>query len=611
MIRFLFALVLTGWATAALAGPLGETYARWDKLRNPDSDVIDFADGYGFLTEHPGWPEEKIIRLRTEAAALNTRPEKKRMEKFCADFPPISGRGMIACAMAGIGTQIQQTQWVKQGWLQGDFNADEEERIRQRYATLLNKSDHQARMDRLLYEGSTKAATRMLPLTDRAKHPLQKARIAFANGNPRSPHILASLSIHDRNTAGVIFDRLRWRANHDANADLVDLLLAAPKDAPYPELWWRYRALAARDAIGKGNYDRALSVLKNAGDIKGEALADLLWMRGWIHLRHKNDAATAYKEFFKLYTSVYTPVSKARAAYWAGRAAEKNGNKDIAQDWMEKAARYPTVFYGQLARQWLEPGKPLALPDTPVSDDEAEKKLASNELAQVARDLSKTDDHKTRDKFLSALANRTQSQEAMAGLADFAREIGTAATAVEISKLALRNGQVLLTYGWPMIDIPKDLPIEPALTLAITRQESEFDPLARSPADARGYMQLLPATARQMAQKLDLAYHDHEIDNPTINLTLGSHYLSRIINGFNGSYVLGIASYNAGPSNVRKWIQTRGMPPKDLEGAVDWIESIPFGETRNYVMRVLENVSVYRTLADSKTPLTLDNDIVR
>lgn len=607
---WLIALIILGWSPAVAAASTEAIYARWQKLRSPDTEAISFAEGTRFLNEHPGWPDEKTIRLRTEAAAMSARASKAAMEKFCSEAPPLSGRGMIACAVADVGSEQQQKQWVKQGWLQGDFTADEEARIRSSFGKWLTQDDHLARMERLLYAGSTKAAKRMLPLVPMAKHAVVNARIAFANNDKRALKMYDHLSNHDKATVGITFERLRWRVNHDSD-NLHELILLAPKEVPYPELWWNFRALAARDAIAEKRYDRALAVLAHAGDIKGEALADLLWMRGWIHLRHKGDAATAYKEFFKLYTSVYTPVSKARAAYWAARAAEKNGNADIAHEWYEKAARHPTVFYGQLAYQKLHPNKPLKLPEAPRIDDEATRTLDNSMLAEIAKKLAKEGEEKERDLFLSALAARTTRATEFAALAGLARELGGVATGVDIAKLALRNGIVLLPFGWPQIELPKELPIEPALTLAITRQESEFNPEARSPADARGLMQLLPGTARQMAKKLDMELRDSQITHPATNLTLGSHYLGRLIAGFDGSYILGIAGYNAGPANARKWIAARGTPPKDVFGAIDWIESIPFGETRNYVMRALENVSVYRTLADPETPLNIEKDLVR
>ncbi len=340
-------------------------------------------------------------------------------------------------------------------------------------------------------------------------------------------------------------------------------------------------------------------------------LADHGALKGWLRLQNKQDAQAGYKDFYALYGSVSTPVSKARAAYWAGRAAEKNGNHDIAVEWMQKAARYPTVFYGQLAHLWLHPGVPLALPPAPRITRETQARIARHELARVAEMREKAGDHAGRDAFLSALAVALDNDEELAALAVFANQLKDVAGGVEIAKLALKQGVLLVEAGWPRITLPEALSIEPALALAITRQESQFDPRARSPAGARGMMQLMPATARDLAKKLGLRWSDAALDDPAMNIALGSYYLGRLIRGFDGSYILGIASYNAGASPVRAWRHRMGPPPASLEAAIDWIESIPYAETRTYVMRVLENLTLYRALQAPDAPPTLDKDLLR
>lgn len=610
--RICFTLLLLALSLPAQAKEgLSESYDSWLKLRDPNALTINFSDGAAFLAKHPGWPDEKTIRLRTETAAMQEKPSRAVMEKFCTNFPPISGRGMIACAATEAGTAAQQKTWVKQGWLQGDFNEDEETRIVRSYADLFTAADYTARTERLLYEGKTLAAKRMLSLVPADRRERYKVRIALINNESKAAKMLADLPATQQRETGVLFDRARWHMKRDESPKLATILMIAPAEVPYADLWWPMRAYAARDAIRKNNYTNALKILAHPGDIKSESLADALWLKGWIHLRHKSDAASAYKEFFKLYNSVYTPVSKARAAYWAGRAAEQNENKAIAAEWMEKAARHPTVFYGQLAQHWLGKDRPLALPAMPTPTEEERKQFGNDDLVLVTRALGSTGDDKMRDLFLVALSSRATTPGQFALIADLAAKTGGPGPGVDVAKLALRNGVVLIDQGWPRIDIPDGLRIEPALTLAITRQESEFDPLARSSANARGLMQLLPSTAKQTAKKIGMDYSDRILDNPADNMTLGSSYLGQIIDGFDGSYILGIASYNAGPGSVRKWIAATGTPPKNLNEAIDWIEAIPFGETRNYVMRALENVNVYRTLAEPLTPLGIAKDLTR
>ena len=611
MLRFLILLSALAVALPALADDdIATTYAMWKNLRDPDTANIAFADGKRFLDEHPGWPEEKIIRLRTEAAAMTERPSRDVMVKFCTATPPISGRGMIACSSAGVGEATKQAEWIRQGWVQVDFNEDEEDRILKTYGPQLKMADHITRAERLLYEARLPAAKRMLPRVTAEKRALYEVRVAFIGNEKGAPNLLKKLSAEQQRDPGILFERIRFRMHKD-NDDITDLLLQVPKTAPYPDQWWPLRANAARTAISNRNYTLALQLLANHGDIKPESLADALFTTGWLHLSHKGDPGTAYKEFFKLYTIVSTPVSKARAAYWAGRAAEKNGNHDIASEWMDKAARRPTVFYGQLAAIWLHPRAPLKLPRMPEVSSDARNNFDNDEAVRALRQFSHEMDDKTRDAFLTGLGNRMKTDDQFVLLTILANDINGMSGRVETAKLALKQDIILMDAGWPVIALPPNLAIEPALTLAITRQESEFNPDARSPANARGLMQLLPGTAKQVAKKLDLGYSDSDITDTTLNLTLGSDYLGQMINGFDGAYILGIASYNAGPGSVRKWIKSMGQPPKTVEGAIDWIEGIPFTETRNYVMRVMENLQLYRARMAPETPLSIDQDLVR
>ncbi len=596
-------------------------YERWQRLRDPATASIGFREGLRFLTQNPGWPQEKIIRLRTEAAALSEHAppfgntvageEKAIMQDYCGNFPPISGRGMLACFSARAGDEKTRDEWLREGWIQGDFSQSEEGMILREYGAGLTRADHIARAERLLYEGKTKPAERMMGLVPSNRHALYAARMALMTDKKNAESKMNALSAADKRDVGLLFDRIGWRVRHNQEEHLADLFAAAPADIPYADLWWPMRAMAAREALNNKNFGQALAILNNHGDMKGEALADALWLKGWIILRYRHDPITAYREFYALYTHVKTPVSKARAAYWAARAATQNGNADIAQQWYEKAARHPTVFYGQLAHLALHPTKPLALPASP-SFSHAEKEAFEKEaLVRITRALDRAGNHEMRDLFLTSMGIRTEEPARFAMLANLAHELGGTAAEVGIAKLALRKEVVLIESGWPRIKLPPSIAVEPALALSITRQESEFDPRARSTANARGMMQLLPSTARQVAKKNGWSYSEAELENPQKNILLGTTYLGQIIAGFDGSYILGVASYNAGPATIRKWLRNIGSTPKTAEGAIDWIELIPYGETRNYVMRGLENLQIYRTLANPDAPPQLMKDLVR
>jgi soluble lytic murein transglycosylase len=581
-------------------------FSQWENLSAP-GEMIRFKEGWKFLQSHPDWPRQNTLRLNIEAAALREAPETKKLREFCQTFPPISGRGLIACARAGIGGSAA----ISQGWKQGDFTPEEEKNILAREGGKLTEHDHRARLDRLLFEDKAAPARRTLLLIPETFHSLYLARIALITNAPDAARKVEAVPRAQLQDPGLIYNRLTWRHRKGLTDGVLELFAAAPKNPPYPDLWWNLRMYYARKTFEQRNYDRALRLVEHAGALKPEYQADTLWFKGWILLESKRNPRGAYESFYQLFRAVKTPVSKARAAYWAGRAAEKNGNLDIARNWYVKAATYPSVFYGQLAKARVAPKTPLQLSKTPTLTAKEKASFAKNDLPRLTQLLIKAGREEEADTFILQMAQNKNDARSLALIADFARTHGQTFDGVRVAKLALQRHILLIEHGWPRVALPQELPIEPALALAIIRQESEFNPNATSPAGARGLMQLMPATARETARKLGLGFANPRLLIPGYNITLGSDYLGRLVSGFGGSYILAIASYNAGPTNVRKWIKRFGMPPDSAEGAVNWIESIPFTETRNYVMRGLENVQVYRTLIDPKNPLQIREDLVR
>ena len=585
------------------------TYQQWKTLRDNDAPLPSFTDATQFLKNHPTWPQEKIIRSRAESAALLQFPAE--LPSFCSQFPPLTGRGMVACVLAGAGDAPTRTAWLHQAWRMGDFNADEEKKLLARFGTQFTVIEHRNRLDRLLFEEKTAAAKRMLPLVAPQYQLLAEARLALMSDASNAIAKLHNVPAALRNDPGLILNRIQWRSRQGLDDGVVEMFLSSPANPPNADLWWNLRASTVRQALRERKPDAALRILERHGELNPENLADALFLDGWIRMEYKGDARTGYKKFYALYKAVATPVSKARAAYWAGRAAHKNGNPDIARQWYAKAAEHPTVFYGQLAQHTLKPSAPLTLPAKPTVTDATRQKFEANELAQIIPLLAQSDGKRMLPMFLKALSEQADTEEEFASISEIATNALDSNGGVKVAKLALRKQIVVLETGWPIIPLPDALGVEPALALAIIRQESEFDPAARSGADARGMMQLLPGTGAHVAKKLDLGYDADDLWDSARNITLGSTYLGQMINGFDGSYVLGIASYNAGPGNVRKWLAREGFPPHDEAGAVNWIESIPFSETRNYVMRVIENLQIYRQLHESNHPLNIAKDITR
>jgi soluble lytic murein transglycosylase len=171
----------------------------------------------------------------------------------------------------------------------------------------------------------------------------------------------------------------------------------------------------------------------------------------------------------------------------------------------------------------------------------------------------------------------------------------------------------LMVHGYPITTVPSGGTAERSLLFAIVRQESAFAPDAMSRVGARGLMQLMPTTAASVASKMQVQYSaDRLTSDGLYNMLLGRSYLEHLIEEFGGSYALAIAAYNAGPGRVRQWMREFGDPRGRGVDMVDWIEMIPFNETRTYVHRVLENLQIYRGQdRDNGSAFSLASDLAR
>ena len=194
--------------------------------------------------------------------------------------------------------------------------------------------------------------------------------------------------------------------------------------------------------------------------------------------------------------------------------------------------------------------------------------------------------------------------------AKLATEIGRYDYAIQISKKASYEKRFYNKFNYPVINTPnlingKSMPSQ-EIILAITRQESEFDPKANSYAGAKGMMQLMTYTAKLVAKQMNVRYSKNRLTaDPEYNIRLGTYYFNSLLNEYGEVYPFAIAAYNAGPRRVRSWRKINGDPSKNTIDYVNWIELIRFEETRNYVQRVLENANVYRYMLSGQ-PIKLE-----
>lgn len=606
------------WGNArAYAKKSGDALLRklieWQYLLDADSGA-SFGEITRFIALNSGWPDIGKLRLRAEQS-LRDRPagDGEVIDWFEA-YPPISGAGKIA--YAGALSRLNEPprekirMLVREAWKDGDFEEAQEKEIVSAYGTLLDVNDHIARTDRLLWGEKTAAAKRMLPRLPQAQRHLAEARRLLIKNDRSSTPALSVVPKALKDDPGLIFNRIQYRSRRGDDEGVRDLLVKAPPHPPYPEKWWRYREAQVRAAIGDKQYKLAHTLLAGHETLSGSELADATWLSGWLQLEFLGQPQAAYDTFRRMYNSVSFPVSRSRAAYWAARAAATIGDSDGAGNWYATASAWPTTFYGQIASYKRRGAAALNLPDPPDITGEDREEFNGNELAQAARLCLKYRQQKLAEQLIAFLVETSVDVPQVALAAALGVDAGLAHLGVRGAKKASQKSITLPESAYPRPATPKDIAVERALALAITRQESEFDRQAVSSSGARGLMQLLPSTAKETARKLKLGYSNDHLFEPQYNMRLGGYYLSRLINAYDGSYVLAIASYNAGPGNVRRWIKRFGTPGKSLEEVVNWSEKIPFSETRNYVQRVVENLQVYRQLEGGKN-LGIAEDLTR
>ncbi|MBE7638321.1 transglycosylase SLT domain-containing protein [Sneathiella sp. P13V-1] len=575
-------------------------YLEWGWLRQYKGGA-SFEDIHTFMVDNPDWPYRSTLDRRAEEALVNPISSSRTLA-FFSDRTPLTGMGMLRLGEALIeqGQKEKGKRWIKEAWIQGNFSRGTEKKILKAHKSLLTKTDHEDRLDRLLWDRDTEPAKRMLKRVGSNAEKLAVARIRLMTRSAGVDSAIKRIPQELQNDPGLLFDRIKWRrvkGHHEGAQDL--LLKVSHFDLPNPEHWWREREIQARKLLRLGHISEAYRLASEHGLEAGGKFASAEWLSGWISLRFLQDSEAALKHFTRLYENVSYPISRARGAYWIGRSHDAMRDSKSAHYWYEEAAKYPSTFYGQMAQEEIHHSKLTPLPRAVSHSKKTADRLKQDERVLIVRHLAEFGEAKKALPFLLKMTEDAASPEEYVYLGNLATRIGRPDYAVRVAKRASQLGTELPEFNWPDHEfMPSNPSIEQPLILAITRQESAFAVDAVSRVGARGLMQLMPATARSVSRSLKLPYSKGRLTtDPSYNTLLGSTYLNKLIEKYNGSYVLAIASYNAGGSRTNRWIEEWGDPRQGDISMIDWIELIPFSETRNYVQRVMENLQIYRQLS--------------
>lgn len=599
-------------AIASLSDPVARKVVTWAMV-DVSANQLGFYDLDAARRDLEGFPRGLRRQIAAEKVLETAGKTPQQVVDWFAGQEPASAPGAMALASAyrSLGRQAEASDLIRRWWRDKSFEADVQRTLLTRFGDLLTPEDHVRRADVLLYGSQGPAAREVVALLPADKQPAALARIAL-RGNVDSS--FNSLTPEDQASPGVAFERASYLRRKGLDAAAVAALSASPTDAVTSDAAdrvWDERYRLTLSSIRGGDWRAAYRAAANTGLNSGPDATEAEFYAGWIALNRLNDPATAGRHFAAIERIGSSPITRARAFYWQGRAAEARGDRTAAENFYSRGAEHITTFYGQLSAEKL--GLKLVLPADPVATEAERARFEGRDVVQGMRMLADQNQRDLFRVFALHIDDIVPSRVEAALLIDAVRGYGDQDTSMKAARGAAQRGLILTERAYPFRTPPEVAGApEPALVLGITRQESGFDPAVRSGADARGMMQLLPSTAALVARKMGVGYSASMLYEPDYNMRLGSSYLGSIVNQFSGSYIMAAAGYNAGPGRPAAWVSMCGDPRAGSQDPLDFIECIPFSETRNYVMRVMENMQVYRAKLNGGTaPITLSNDLKR
>ena len=601
---------------AAISDPVARKLAEWIILRSDDNGAS--VERYrAFIAANPSWPSLTFLRRRLEAALWDDHRDDATVMAWFEHESPLSAKGKfsLAHALLARGDRDNAERLVRDAWRNDAMSEETENAALEQFGALLTPGDQKARMDLLLYGSEHEAALRAAKRLGSDEVALAKARMAADRKASNTRALLEAVPRELRGDPGYIFSRIQLLRREEKYAEAAQLMLNAPRDPARlynVDEWWIERRLLSRKMLDIGENRTAYLIARDAAlPVRDIYKTEQEFTAGWIALRFLRDPATAAQHFARIGIGSVNPTTLARAGYWQGRAAEAAGRIQEARAAYSAAAVQSTSYYGQLARAKL--GLPqIELNGAPAARGRGVERL---EIVRAVQLLYALDEREIAVPIFADMGDNGDP-DALVGLGELASRNGDARGMLLLGKAALNRGLPFDFYAYPVNGIPPFKSIGPeveqSVVFAIARQESAFNPAVVSPAQAYGLMQVTPDAGRYVCRKYGVGFDLARMKtDPVYNAALGAAELGGLLEDYRGSYVMAFAAYNAGRGSVKKWIERYGDPRDPQVDAVDWVEQIPFSETRNYVQRIMENLQVYRARFGGGTRLQIEADLHR
>jgi soluble lytic murein transglycosylase len=601
-------------AEAAISDPVAKKLAEWIILRSDDNGAS--VERYrAFISANPSWPSQTLLRRRIEATLWDDHRDDAIVWAWFENESPLSAKGKFSLARAMIarGDRANAERLIRDAWRNDPMSEDTESTALDLFGALLTPGDHKARMDFFLYGSEHEIALRAAKGANQVA--LAKARIAAYKKASNTRALLDAVPRELHGDPGYIFSKIQLLRREEKFAEAAQLMMSAPRDAGRLhnlDEWWIERRLLSRKMIDVGEHRTAYLIARDAAlPARDIYKTEQEFTAGWIALRFLTDPATAAQHFARIGVGSVNPTTLARAGYWQGRAAEATGRSQEARAAYTAAAAQSTSYYGQLARA------KLGLPQIELNGAQAGRArgIERLEIVRAVQLLFELDEREIAIPIFADMGENGDS-DALVGLGELASRYGDARGMLLLGKAALNRGLPFDFYAYPVMGIPPFKSIGPeveqSIVFAIARQESAFNPSVVSPAQAYGLMQVTPDAGRYVCKRAGVSFDLRRMKtDPVYNAALGAAELGGLIEDYRGSYIMTFAAYNAGRGSVKKWIDRYGDPRDPKVDAVDWVELIPFSETRNYVQRIMENLQVYRARFGGGTRLQIEADLHR
>jgi soluble lytic murein transglycosylase len=587
-------------------------------------DKAGYSRIMNFLNAAPNWPLAETLSKLAEKSLYENQESPQLVLQHFERRKPKTTHGILALARAhqqsGDGEAARK--WLNHAWMKTDIDANFEQQVVREFGSMLSGEVHKRRMWAFVLAQQPGGAIRNAKRLSAEHQRAAKVAQALIRGTAGADRQYGSLSGNMQAAPAMKYALARFYRKQKKFDRARNILATVPGDEYAmidAEAFWTERRIIARRSVGiyqQPHWRTAYRIASQHGLTSGEDALEAEFVSGWIALRYLKDTDRAMAHFARLQTLATTRTDKSRAGYWIGRTHAAAGRKSDARSAYKTAGQFGTLYYGQLAREQLGLGDEPKKVNSGEFSAAAKARVDRDEVVRAFRLMRRVDGDRQLHIFLPAIAKRFNSVEELNAAASMMHDTGGTTMALRFAKAVGQNGVDIDAWSYPLRGLPDwktiGKPVEKALVYGLSRQESEFNPTAGSKVGAQGLMHLMPGTARIVAKQYRLPYAPSKLKgDPAYNVKLGAAHLADLVEDFNGSYVLTLVAYNAGPGRATEWVEAYGDPRGGQVDPIDWVESIPFQETRQYVQKVMQNLHVYRSRLAPHTVRPMSADLKR